>query len=204
MFAVVVREAGDAAQIDGSGGMVSANVAPRVREAPGFVSALWMSDGAGRTLNVLVFSPRRPRVPPSRPPAPRHDPRSCASSLSTCSACWRARRRSTSSRRLVACGTSGRCTGRPPQRVGGGLLGRGGGASHWRPVFRFRAAHSSRPSLGFVEAVVARPLFGAPFSFRARRANARARPRVGCAGRSVGAPPARGSAALVAARSTLS
>ena len=55
MFAVVVREAGDAAQIDGSGGMVSANVAPRVREAPGFVSALWMSDGAGGTLNVLVF-----------------------------------------------------------------------------------------------------------------------------------------------------
>ncbi len=56
MFAVVVREAGDAAQIDGSGSLVSANVAPRVREAPGFVSALWMSDGAGRTLNVLVFS----------------------------------------------------------------------------------------------------------------------------------------------------
>ena len=55
MFAVVVREAGDAAQIDGSGGKVSANVAPRVREAPGFVSGLWMSDGAGRTLNVLVF-----------------------------------------------------------------------------------------------------------------------------------------------------
>jgi hypothetical protein len=55
MFAVVVREAGDSAQIDGSGSMVSANVAPRVREAPGFVSALWMSDGAGRTLNVLVF-----------------------------------------------------------------------------------------------------------------------------------------------------
>ncbi len=56
MFAVVVREAGDAAQIDGSGGMVTANVAPRVRQAPGFVSALWMSDGAGRTLNVLVFT----------------------------------------------------------------------------------------------------------------------------------------------------
>ena len=56
MFAVVVREAGDAAQIDGSGSMVRANVAPRVREAPGFVSALWMSDGAGRTLNVLVFN----------------------------------------------------------------------------------------------------------------------------------------------------
>jgi hypothetical protein len=55
MFAVVVREAGDAGQIDGSASMVSANVAPRVREAPGFVSALWMSDGAGRTLNVIVF-----------------------------------------------------------------------------------------------------------------------------------------------------
>lgn len=55
MFAVVVRETGDAAQIDGSRAMVSANVAPRVREAPGFVSALWMSDGTGRTLNVLVF-----------------------------------------------------------------------------------------------------------------------------------------------------
>lgn len=56
MFAVVVRETGDAAQVDGSGNMVSANVAPRVREAPGFVSALWLSDGAGRTLNVLVFA----------------------------------------------------------------------------------------------------------------------------------------------------
>ena len=56
MFAVVVREAGDAPQIDSSGSMVRSNVAPRVREAPGFVSALWMSDGAGRTLNGLVFS----------------------------------------------------------------------------------------------------------------------------------------------------
>jgi hypothetical protein len=56
MFAVVIREAGDAAQINASGSMVSANVAPRVRGAPGFVSALWMSDGAGGTLNVLVFS----------------------------------------------------------------------------------------------------------------------------------------------------
>lgn len=55
MFAVVVREAGDAGQIDGSGSTVSVNVAPRVREAPGFVSALWMSDGTGGTLNVLVF-----------------------------------------------------------------------------------------------------------------------------------------------------
>jgi hypothetical protein len=55
MFAVVVREAGDAAQIDGSGSMVRDRVAPQVRQAPGFVSAVWMSDGAGRTLNVLVF-----------------------------------------------------------------------------------------------------------------------------------------------------
>lgn len=55
MFAVVVREAGDAAKIDGSASMVSAIVAPRVREAPGFVSALWMSDRAGSTLNVIVF-----------------------------------------------------------------------------------------------------------------------------------------------------
>jgi hypothetical protein len=55
MFAVVVRETGDAARIHGSGAMLSANVAPRVREASGFVSALWMSDGAGKAINVLVF-----------------------------------------------------------------------------------------------------------------------------------------------------
>ncbi len=69
MFAVVVTEAGDAAKIDGSAGMVTANVAPRVREAPGFVSALWMSDGEGRTLNVLVFSSEeaaRAAVEPAR------------------------------------------------------------------------------------------------------------------------------------------
>lgn len=28
---------------------------PRVRESPGFVSALWMSNQVGGTLNVLVF-----------------------------------------------------------------------------------------------------------------------------------------------------
>ena len=56
MFAVVVREAGDAAQINESASLVGANVAPRVREAPGFVSAVWMTDGAGRTLNVKVAS----------------------------------------------------------------------------------------------------------------------------------------------------
>ncbi len=55
MYAVVVRESGDSEQIDRSAAMVSAAVAPRVREAPGFVSAIWMSDGAGRTLNVLAF-----------------------------------------------------------------------------------------------------------------------------------------------------
>ena len=55
MFAVVVREAGDAAQIDGSGDIVRERVAPQVRQAPGFVSALWMSDGSGGTLNVIVF-----------------------------------------------------------------------------------------------------------------------------------------------------
>ena len=55
MFAVVVQEAGDADQIDDSAAMVTERVAPEVRQAPGFVSALWMSDGNGGTLNVLVF-----------------------------------------------------------------------------------------------------------------------------------------------------
>ena len=55
MFAVVVRESGDATQIDQGGDLVSANVVPRVREAPGFVSAIWTSDGRGGTLNVLAF-----------------------------------------------------------------------------------------------------------------------------------------------------
>jgi hypothetical protein len=55
VYAIVVREQGDVAQIEGSGGHVSEQVAPRVRQAPGFVSALWMSDGTGKTLNVLAF-----------------------------------------------------------------------------------------------------------------------------------------------------
>jgi hypothetical protein len=55
MFAVVVRETGDAAQIDGHADMVRDQVAPQVRQAPGFISALWMSDRSGGTLNVLVF-----------------------------------------------------------------------------------------------------------------------------------------------------
>jgi hypothetical protein len=56
MYAVVVRETGDAALIDGSADMVATNVAPRVREAPGFLSAVFMSDGSGGTLNILVFN----------------------------------------------------------------------------------------------------------------------------------------------------
>jgi hypothetical protein len=55
MFAIVVRESGDARAINASWDMVTANVAPRVAQAPGFVSALWMSDGSGRTLNILAF-----------------------------------------------------------------------------------------------------------------------------------------------------
>jgi len=55
MYAVVVREAGDAAQINASGDIVRERVAPQVRQAAGFVSALWMNDGSGGTLNVLVF-----------------------------------------------------------------------------------------------------------------------------------------------------
>jgi hypothetical protein len=55
VYAVVVRESGDPGQIEASAGLVQANVAPQVARAPGFVSALWMSDGAGGTLNVLTF-----------------------------------------------------------------------------------------------------------------------------------------------------
>jgi hypothetical protein len=55
MFAVVVRESGDAQLIDSSADLVATSVAPRVREAPGFVSAVWLSDGSGGTLNVLAF-----------------------------------------------------------------------------------------------------------------------------------------------------
>jgi hypothetical protein len=55
MFAVVVRERGQAEQIDSSGQHIEANVVPRVRQAPGIVSGLWMTDKAGATLNVMVF-----------------------------------------------------------------------------------------------------------------------------------------------------
>lgn len=55
MYAVVVREAGDRTLIEGSDPHVVANVVPRVRNAPGIVSALWMTDGSGGTLNIMVF-----------------------------------------------------------------------------------------------------------------------------------------------------
>jgi hypothetical protein len=55
MFAVVVRESGDRDAIAGSVDQLKAGAIPRTRQAPGIVSALWMTDGSGGTLNVLVF-----------------------------------------------------------------------------------------------------------------------------------------------------
>lgn len=55
MFAVVVREDGDPELINRSGQHLETNVLPRTRQAPGFVSGLWMTDREGGTLNVLVF-----------------------------------------------------------------------------------------------------------------------------------------------------
>jgi hypothetical protein len=55
MHAVVVRETGDREAIEGSGEHLVANVLPRTRQAPGVVSGLWMTDGSGGTLNVLLF-----------------------------------------------------------------------------------------------------------------------------------------------------
>jgi len=55
MYAVVVRETGQRETIEGSAELLKANLLPRVREAPGIVSASFMSDGEGATLNVLVF-----------------------------------------------------------------------------------------------------------------------------------------------------
>ncbi len=55
MYAVVVRETGDREAIVESGEHLVANVVPRTRDAPGVVSAFWMTDGSGGTLNVLVF-----------------------------------------------------------------------------------------------------------------------------------------------------
>jgi len=55
MYAVVVRESGDPERIEGSGEHVAATVLPRTRQAPGIVTASWLTDGSGGTLNVLVF-----------------------------------------------------------------------------------------------------------------------------------------------------
>jgi hypothetical protein len=55
MYAVVVRESGQTEAIESSEAHLAAKVVPRVREAPGAVSAFWMTDGSGGYLNVLVF-----------------------------------------------------------------------------------------------------------------------------------------------------
>jgi hypothetical protein len=55
MYAVVVRETGDREAIEESGEHLAVNVLPRTRQAPGVVSAFWMTDGSGGTMNVLVF-----------------------------------------------------------------------------------------------------------------------------------------------------
>ena len=48
VYAVVVRETGDAAAIDASGEHVETNVVPRTQQAPGIVAAYWTTDRAGR------------------------------------------------------------------------------------------------------------------------------------------------------------
>jgi hypothetical protein len=55
MVAVVIHESGDEEYLQGSVDHLVANVLPGVRHVPGIVSGLFMTDGAGRTLNVLVF-----------------------------------------------------------------------------------------------------------------------------------------------------
>ena len=55
MYAVVVRESGDPGAIAGSGEHLATNVIPAVRRAPGIVSAVYMTDGAGKALSVFIF-----------------------------------------------------------------------------------------------------------------------------------------------------
>jgi hypothetical protein len=55
MFAVVVREAGDPNLVRGSRSLVETRVLPQVRKAPGIVSAVFLTDEEGHTLNVFVF-----------------------------------------------------------------------------------------------------------------------------------------------------
>ncbi len=49
------REAGDPEAISTSGEHLEADVIPAVRRAPGIVSAVYMTDGSGRALSVLLF-----------------------------------------------------------------------------------------------------------------------------------------------------
>ena len=55
MYAVVVREIGEPEAIEASAELLTTSLLPRVRAAPGIVSASFTSDGQGGTLNVLVF-----------------------------------------------------------------------------------------------------------------------------------------------------
>ena len=55
MVAVVIRESGDAEHVQGSVDHLIANVLPQVKHSPGIIAGLFMTDGVGRTLNVLVF-----------------------------------------------------------------------------------------------------------------------------------------------------
>ena len=55
MYAVVVRETGDAAAIDASREHVQTNVVPRTQQARGILAAYWTTDKAGGTLNMLLF-----------------------------------------------------------------------------------------------------------------------------------------------------
>ena len=55
MYAVVVREIGQREAIEGSVELLESSLMPRVRQAPGIVSASFLSDGEGATLNILVF-----------------------------------------------------------------------------------------------------------------------------------------------------
>ena len=76
MFAVVVVESAESDMINQSKQHLETNVLPRSRQAPGFVTGLWMTDGAGATLNVLVFDSEdtaRAALEPVRK-APRPEP----------------------------------------------------------------------------------------------------------------------------------
>ncbi len=55
MYAVVVRERGEAAAIAGSGEHLETNVVPAARRAPGIASAVYLTDGSGNALSVFVF-----------------------------------------------------------------------------------------------------------------------------------------------------